>query len=57
MLTKEGSTVSDVARKIHKSFVDNFEWAKIKRNRRTFRVGLDFIVNDGDLLILRSRIA
>ncbi|MBR9681497.1 MAG: TGS domain-containing protein [Candidatus Altiarchaeota archaeon] len=56
MLSKKGSTVSDVAEKIHKSFVTNFEWAKIKRGRRTIRVGLDFIVKDGDLLILRSRI-
>ena len=56
MLAKKGSSVSDVAKKIHKSFVDNFEWAKIKRGRRIIRVGLDFIVKAGDLLILRSRI-
>ena len=57
LLVKKGSSVRDVAGKIHKSFVENFEWAKIRRGKRTIRAGLDFEMMDGDLLILRSRIA
>jgi len=56
MLAKIGSTVGEVANKIHKNFVNNFEWAKVQRGGRITRIGLDFILEDGDMLYLKSRV-
>ena len=56
LLAKKGSSVGDIAGKIHKSFVENFEWAKVDRNGRVKRVGLDFTLEDGDMLYLKSSI-
>ncbi|MBR9679676.1 MAG: TGS domain-containing protein [Candidatus Altiarchaeota archaeon] len=56
ILLKHRQTVKDAADKIHKSFVEGFEWAKVKRGKRTFRVGLDYVLHDDDMLWLKSRL-
>ena len=56
MLLKKGATVRDAAREIHRSLVENFEWAKVTRKGRTVRVGLDFVLEDGDRVWIKSRV-
>ena len=56
MLLKKSATIEDAARDIHKTFADNFEWARVKRGGRTFRVGLDFKLREGDVVWIKSSI-
>ncbi|TXT56248.1 MAG: GTPase Obg [Promethearchaeota archaeon] len=57
LLLTEGSKVKDAALKIHRSFVDNFEFATIIREgakQKRKRVGLDYELKDGDALEIHT---
>lgn len=55
MILREGATVADVCRKIHKDFVEKFKYAKVwgksvKYNGQ--RVGIDHFLCDGDIITI-----
>lgn len=53
LILRKGATVYDVAKSIHKSFVENFRYAKIWGPSAKYpgeRTGLDHIVEDGDIV-------
>lgn len=53
LIIRNGSTVKDVANKLHRDFVRNFRHAKIWGTSVKFegqKVGLDHVLNDGDIL-------
>jgi small GTP-binding protein len=53
LIIKKGSTVKDVAIKLHRDFVRNFRHAKVWGTSVKFKgqkVGLDHVLNDGDIL-------
>ena len=53
LIVRNGSTVKDVATKLHRDFVRNFRHAKIWGSSVKFegqKVGLDHVLNDGDIL-------
>ncbi len=54
MLLKRGSRVRDAVEKIHSSMLKTFKFARIRRNGKTFKVGLDFELKDGDFLEIRA---
>lgn len=54
MLLRRGASIADAAKDIHKTFAENFEWARVKRGGRTFRVGLDFPLREGDIVWIKS---
>ncbi|MBI4014889.1 MAG: TGS domain-containing protein [Candidatus Aenigmarchaeota archaeon] len=45
-----GATVREAANKIHKDFVKNFRFARIYRRGATKQVGIDYALNDGDVI-------
>ncbi len=45
-----GATVKEAANKIHKDFVKNFRFARIYRRGMAKQVGLDYALNDGDVI-------
>ncbi len=58
MILKRGSTVEDACRKIHKEFVKRFQFARVWGKSARFpgqRVGLDHVLEDGDILELHIR--
>ena len=55
ILLKKGSTVRDVAARIHRDFLSMFKYAKLWREGKIFRVGLDFKVKDGDIVEIRLK--
>ena len=55
MLLRKDATVRDAAKDIHKSFVAGFEWARVKRAGKVYRVGIDFPLRDGDVVWIKSR--
>jgi len=55
MLLRKGATVRDAALEIHRSLVENFEWARVTRKGKVMRVGLDFELEDCDVLWIKSR--
>ncbi len=58
LLLKKGSTVLDVAKSIHKKFVENFLYAKIWGPSAKYpgeRVGLDHVLLDGDIVEIHIR--
>lgn len=58
LILKKGSTVLDVAKSIHKKFVENFLYAKIWGPSAKYpgeRVGLDHVLHDGDLVEIHIR--
>ena len=58
LILKKGSTVLDVAKSIHKKFVENFLYAKIWGPSAKYpgeRVGLDHILHDGDIVEIHIR--
>jgi small GTP-binding protein len=55
---KKGATVKDLAEKIHKDFVKKFKYALLTGPSAKFpkqRVGLQHIVEDGDLVIFKTQ--
>jgi len=55
MAIREGSTVEDVCRMLHKDFVERFKFATVKGKSVKFpnqRVGLDHVLADGDILTI-----
>ncbi len=53
MILREGATVADVCRKLHKDFVDNFKYAKVWGRSVKFggqRVGIEHVLSDNDVL-------
>jgi ribosome-interacting GTPase 1 len=57
LIVDEQATVEDVALKIHRSFVEKFDFATIIREgarQRRKRVGLDYKVKDGDAIELHT---
>lgn len=58
LILKRGSTVRDAAEKIHSDFVEKFRYAVIERpgsKVKKFRVGLDFELNDNDVLYIYTK--
>ena len=58
LILKKGSTVLDVAKSIHKKFVENFLYAKIWGPSAKYpgeRVGLDHVLHDGDIVEIHVR--
>ncbi len=47
-----GSNVEDFASKIHKDFIQNFRFARITRNGRMIQAGLNYVLQDGDIVEL-----
>jgi uncharacterized protein len=50
---KRGATLADLARSIHREFIDNFAYARVWAKRLIFspqKVGLTFILDDGDIV-------
>ncbi len=50
---ENGSTVRDFAERIHKDFVKNFRHAVIHRNGKMIRAGLDYPLEDGDIVEIK----
>ncbi|MBO3757497.1 MAG: TGS domain-containing protein [Candidatus Brockarchaeota archaeon] len=58
ILLSKGSSVIDLARKIHKELAENFKYAIIirgKDQRKMIKVGKDFKLDDGDIVEIHSR--
>ena len=57
IILKEGSTVEDVAKEVHKSFLDHFRFARVFGCSVKFngaRVGLDHVLHDKDVVEIRA---
>ncbi|MCX8188351.1 MAG: TGS domain-containing protein [Nitrososphaeria archaeon] len=55
LLIEKGKAVIDVAKIIHKEMAKNFQYAKLNRNGEELKVGRYFILEDGDIVEIRSR--
>jgi len=55
MSLKKNATVKDFAGRIHKDFLKNFRFARITRNGRMIQAGLNYGLNDGDLVELHMK--
>jgi len=56
---KHGATINDLAKNIHKEFVQNFTFAMVWAKRLPFspkKVGLNFVLDDGDIVEIHTRI-
>ena len=56
---RRGATVNDLAKNIHKEFVSNFLFAMVWAKRLRFspkKVGLSFVLEDGDIVEIHTRI-
>jgi ribosome-interacting GTPase 1 len=56
---KRGATINDLAKSIHKEFVSNFLFAMVWAKRLPFspkKVGLSFVLEDGDIVEIHTRI-
>ncbi len=59
LILKKGATILDVAKAIHKKFVETFLYAKIWGPSAKYpgeRVGLDHVVEDGDIVEIHTKI-
>ncbi|RLE56630.1 MAG: GTP-binding protein [Thermoprotei archaeon] len=58
LLIKAGSTVIDVAERIHRKLAENFKYAKIIRfegsRKRVLRVGKDYVLQDRDIVEIHT---
>jgi len=57
LLMDDGAKVKDVALKIHRSFLENFEYAVIiRKDARQMRkkVGLDYEMKDNDIIEIHT---
>ena len=50
-----GSTIKDFAARIHKDFINNFRFARIARNGRIIQAGLNYKLQDGDVVELHMQ--
>ena len=58
LVLRRGSTILDVARKIHSDLVEYFEYARIWGPSARYpgeRVGLEHVVEDGDIVEIKSK--
>ena len=56
---KRGATINDLAKSIHKEFVQNFLFAMVWAKRLPFspkKVGLNFVLEDGDIVEVHTKI-
>jgi hypothetical protein len=56
---KRGATINDLAKSIHKEFVQNFLFAMVWAKRLPFspkKVGLSFVLEDGDVVEVHTKI-
>jgi ribosome-interacting GTPase 1 len=56
---KRGATVNDLAKNIHKEFIQNFLFAMVWAKRLPFspkKVGLNFALEDGDVVEIHTKI-
>jgi ribosome-interacting GTPase 1 len=57
---KKGATVNDLAKNIHKELLMNFMFAMVWAKRLQFspkKVGMNFVLDDGDIVEIHARIA
>ncbi len=57
---KAGATINDLAKNIHKEFVQNFMFAMVWAKRLPFspkKVGLGFVLEDGDIVEIHTRMS
>lgn len=59
LLVPEGTTVIEVAKRIHSKLYENFKYAKVIRydergRRQVLRVGRDFVLRDGDIVEIHT---
>ena len=54
LLLHEGATVKDAVRALHSRLLRTFKYARIWRGDNTRRVGLDFTLEDGDVIEVRA---
>jgi len=55
---KQGTTIGDLAKNIHKEFISNFLFAMVWAKRLPFspkKVGLSFVLDDGDVVEIHTR--
>jgi ribosome-interacting GTPase 1 len=55
---KRGTTIGDLAKNIHKDFINNFLFAMVWAKRLPFspkKVGINFVLDDGDVVELHTR--
>jgi ribosome-interacting GTPase 1 len=52
MALPKGATVKDFAQRIHKDFIKNFHFARIIRKGRVIQAGLDYKLEDSDIVKL-----
>ncbi len=52
MALKKGSTVRSFAERIHKDFIKNFRFGRVFRASRVIQAGLDYVLQDGDVVEL-----
>ena len=55
MSLRRSATIKDFAGRIHKDFVKNFRFARITRNGRVIQAGLNYALQDGDLVDLHMK--
>ena len=56
---KHGATINDLAKNIHKEMLENFQFAMVWAKRLPFspkKVGLGFMLDDGDIVEIHTRI-
>jgi uncharacterized protein len=55
---KRGATLQDLAKSIHREFIDNFAYARVWAKRLVFspqKVGLTFVLEDGDIVEIHTK--
>lgn len=55
---KRGATLQDLAKAIHREFIDNFAYARVWAKRLQFspqKVGLTFVLDDGDIVEIHTK--
>lgn len=50
MALPKNATVMDFAERIHKDFIENFRFARLRRGKRNMQVGLDYHLQDNDIV-------
>ena len=55
MALRYGSTIKDFAARIHKDFIANFRFARISRNGRIIQAGINYRLQDGDIVELHMQ--